>query len=303
MQLQVDKALIQAFEQQLDPLDVEASGIPARLLGFGEISCIIELEAMPGVVLKRMPLFRTHAQAADYLDKYRTYCRLLQEAGLALPADEAVIVDGRDGLVVLYFLQEKLDLDTIGNRQLDRLDEAGLRRMLLAVVEAIEGVWAFNARQDRYRLALDAQLSNWAWQPDEGRLLYLDTSTPLFRIDGVEQLDPELLLASAPGFARAIIRAFFLDDVMNRYYDAHAVYVDLVANLYKEKHPELIPLCVQLINERTGQGLTEKEIADYYREDKFIWSLFLAMRRLDRWLHRHVWRRQYQFILPGRIER
>lgn len=303
MVMQVDKALIQAFEQQLDPLDVAASGMPARMLGFGEISCIIELEALPGVVLKRMPLFRSEAQAADYLDKYRTYCRLLQEAGLSLPEDDAAIVEGRDGLWVLYFLQEKLDLDTIGHRQLDRLDEAGLRQMLDAVVGAIEGVWAFNARQTRYRLALDAQLSNWAWQPDTGRLRYIDTSTPLFRVEGVEQLDPELLLASAPGFARAIIRAFFLDDVMNRYYDARAVYVDLVANLYKEQHPELIPLCVRLINERTGHGLTEKEIADYYREDKFIWSLFLSMRKLDRWLHRYVYRRQYQFILPDHIQR
>ena len=110
---------------------------------------------------------------------------------------------------------------------------------------------------------------------------------------------PSCVLAYSGGLDTSVILGWLQDEG----YDVHAVYVDLVANLYKEKHPALIPLCVQLINERTGQGLTEKEIADYYREDKFIWSLFLAMRRFDRWLHRHVWRRQYQFILPGRIER
>ncbi len=303
MSLSVNTALIEAFERQLDPLAVEASGIPARLLGFGEISCILELEDMPGVVLKRMPLFRTRAQAEDYLEKYRTYCSLLCEAGLCLPADDAVVVAREDGLVVLYFLQEKLAAHTIGNRQLALCGEAELVRLAEALVDAVERVWAFNARQRRYRLAIDAQISNWAWQGPEGQLCYIDTSTPLFRVDGREQLDPELLLASVPRFARALIRAFFLEEVMNRYYDPHAVYVDLVANLYKEQHPDRIPLFVRVINARTAQHLTEREIADYYREDKFIWSLFLAMRKLDRWLHRYVYRRQYQFILPARIRR
>lgn len=303
MGLSVDRALVEAFERQLDPSDVEASSIPARLLGFGEISCVIELADMPGVVLKRMPLFCTRAQAEDYLEKYRTYCSLLSEAGLCLPADEVLVVAREDGLVVLYFLQEKLEAHAVCNRQVALLDEAERARLMATLVDAVEQVWAFNARQCRYRLAIDAQLSNWAWEASTGRLWYFDTSTPLFRVDGVEQLDPELLLASVPSFARALIRAFFLEDVMNRYYDPHAVYVDMAANLYKEQYPEYIPLFVRLIHARTAQRLTEREIANYYREDRLIWSLFLAMRKLDRWLHRYVYRKQYQFILPDRIRR
>ncbi len=303
MALPVDRVLVEAFEQQLNPLNVTASGIPARMLDFGEISCILELDDMPGVVLKRMPLFHTRAQAEDYLEKYRTYCSLLIAAGLSLPADDALIVQRDPQLFVLYFLQEKLAPYTIGNRQLDHLDDPGVQQLVEALIEAIEKVWAFNARQRRYRLAIDAQLSNWAWQAPQERLLYIDTSTPLFRIDGEEQLQPELLLASAPGFARAIIRTLFLAEVMNRYYDPRAVYIDLVANLYKEQHAARIPLFVHCINARTHQGLSEREIANYYRKDKFIWSLFLAMRKLDRWLHRYVYGKQYQFILPERIRR
>ena len=49
--------------------------------------------------------------------------------------------------------------------------------------------------------------------------------------------------------------------------------------------------------------LTTEEVAAYYREDRLIWSLFLAFRRLDRWMTIRLRRRRYEFILPGRIRR
>ena len=62
---------------------------------------------------------------------------------------------------------------------------------------------------------------------ETGQPFYLDTSTPLYRKEGSEQLEPELLLQAAPGYLRWFVEWLFLDDVMNRYYDARKVFKDL----------------------------------------------------------------------------
>ena len=122
----------------------------------------------------------------------------------------------------------------------------------------------------------------------------------------MEQLDPKLLLQAAPSYLRWIFERLFLDDVMNRYYDSRKVYTDLAANLHKEQLPELIPDALQIINRLQDQAqppLTGKELNRYYLEDKIIWSVFLSLRRFDRWVSTRLLRRRYEFILPGKIER
>ncbi len=301
--MKLDTNLIRNFEEQLNPQNIASSGIPARLIGFGEISSIIQLTALPDVVLKRMPMFPNEASAHKYLETYREYCRLLKEAGLNLPDDDAVIIRKTDQLTVLYFAQHKFAPEQIGNKVLQKLSGIELDQFIQAVISSIYRVWHFNRQQRQFQLAIDAQISNWAYDENNEKLFYIDTSTPLYKINGLEQLDPELILTSAPSFGRAIIRKFFLSDVMNRYYDEHSVNIDLVANLYKEKLQHLIPVFIEKINNKTSSKLTEKEVAAYYKEDKFIWSLFLSLRKIDRWLHKYLLGKQYQFILPDKIER
>ncbi|TNE51143.1 MAG: hypothetical protein EP344_16615 [Bacteroidetes bacterium] len=301
--MKLDKALVEQFERGLSPQHLESSTIKANLIGFGEISSIFELEAVPGVVFKRMPMFSNPQQAHAYLEKYTTYCSLLSEAGVHLPEDSAIIVERSPDLTVLYFAQQKFHPDSIGNKVVDLLTEKEIRQLAEKIFGAIYGVWAFNKQSKDVELAIDSQLSNWVFDKQTGSLFYLDTTTPLFKLNGAEQLDPELLLTSAPSFGRAIIRKFFLQDVMDRYYDEHSVNVDLIANLYKEQKPALIPLFIEVANRFSSREITQKEIAAYYREDKFIWQLFLRLRKTDRWLHEYIYRKQYQFILPEKINR
>jgi len=187
------------------------------------------------------------------------------------------------------------------------------------VLRELRKVWDFNRRQSRIQVAIDGQISNWAvadYDPErfnieDATLLYLDTSTPLFRVNGVEQLDTELFLRSAPSFLVWILRLLFLKDVVDRYYDFHRVAVDLVANFYKEKRADLIGQVVVTVNDFfTGEAadlgvkpITEKEVRSYYQEDAFIWSLYLAMRKLDRFLRTKVLPGEYPYILPEKIER
>ena len=134
----------------------------------------------------------------------------------------------------------------------------------------------------------------------------MDTSTPLLKLNGKEQLDPELLLNSTPGALKWLIRSFFLQDVMDRYYDIRLVYIDLIANLHKEQKPELIPEVIKLANNLMPEGIdkiSHKEVTSYYKEDKFIWQLFLVLRKIDRWFTNTIFRKRYQFILPGKTKR
>jgi hypothetical protein len=211
--------------------------------------------------------------------------------------------------VTVYIAQKRLPAKRFGHYIARNCSQEDHKRLVARIVSEIEKVWRYNsAHSGSLELALDGQISNWAIMSDKSppTVIYVDTSTPLFRKEGVEQLDPEPLLQSAPVFLRWILRLFFLDDVMNRYYDKRQVFIDLAANLYKEQRSDLIPATINVINEHlaiSDKTLTLKEIEKYYREDKLIWTLFLVFRRIDRWLTMKILRRRYEFILPGKIKR
>jgi len=303
-----DESLLARFEQGLDPQHPEASPVPASILGYGEISTIFEIQGAEGAACKRMPLFTKRDHAAAYEAIYQEYCQRLREAGLDLPEDNTAILELEGRPVALYILQRRLPPERFGHRLIHSLDDAETRKLIELIVQKIAAVWAFNEkRKPGLELALDGQISNWVW-PDSSStdLLYVDTSTPLLRIEGAEQLDPELFLKSAPSFLRWIIRLLFLKDVMNRYYTPRLVYTDLAANFFKERREELVPAALEIINSHLPPGnppLTFPEIEKYYKSDKTIWKVFQAFRRFDRWMKTSLLRKRYEFILPGKIRR
>ncbi|MBU1879259.1 MAG: hypothetical protein KJ734_09950, partial [Chloroflexi bacterium] len=215
---------------------------------------------------------------------------------------------------------QQLPSESVGHRAMHVLPHEQVLVLVRRILGELRQVWAFNQRQDRVQIGIDGQISNWAiagFDPghphvdEQTRLLYVDTSTPLFRVQGVEQLDPELFLRSAPSFLAWVLRRFFLADVVNRYYDLHRVAVDLIANFYKEQRPEFIPDLVRTVNEfftteaaaLDVEPVSEQEVRSYYREDAFIWSFYLTARRIDRFLRTRLMRREYPYILPGQIKR
>ena len=317
----LDFELLQEFEEGLDPRKPEQNELPCKVLGYGEISTVfaIQVPGLEGLALKRMVLFDTEAELTTYLEAYHRYNQLLAEIGLTLPDHGHAAFLGSDGRPVFYIIQQQLSAGSIGSQVIHELGSDQALALFRQVLQLIYQGWLFNKGQDDLEVALDAQISNWALASPEGwpeagvdasELLYIDTSTPLFRIQGAEQLNAELFLRLAPSFLRWFMRRFFLDDVMNRYYDVRLVIIDLIANLYKEQRSVLIPDFILEANEFCGQELaaaniepiSEKEVAAYYREDAFIWSLYTGMRRLDRFLHR-LFRQPYVHILPGKTKR
>ena len=316
----VDVERLWAFEAGLDPWHPEASTIPARVLGYGEISTVFALEDMPGLAFKRLPIFEAWDELDRYLAGYEGYIRVLEEdIGIETVPQGYVVLEGKTGRPVFYIVQEQVPAESVGHAALRCLGGEDATRVFESSLEALQRVWEFNRQQDRVLVGIDGQISNWSVQSvaagcrlPEGTLslLYMDTSTPLYRLDGVEQLDPELFLRSAPSFLRWVLRLFFLDDVVNRYYDFRLVVIDLLGNLHKEGIAELIPglvtaanrFFVEQVPDMAIEPITEKEVDDYYQEDAFIWRLYLGMRRLDRWLHRALGM-HYPYILPGKIKR
>jgi Family of unknown function (DUF6206) len=300
--LEIDRSILEEFETRLNPSELS----DAKVLGYGEISTVFEIEGIPNAACKRMPLFKSRVAAETYARQYSEYCAALNKAGIKLPDDRTEIIEQSGKPVVLYIIQKELPPERFVHKLLHTLPDSELRDIISRVIDTIDLVWAFNMSQaPELEIAIDGQLSNWIWL-ESGDLYYVDTSTPLYRIQGKEQLDPELFLESAPSFLRWLIRWLFLADVMNRYYDAKQVAIDLVANLYKEQRSDLVPRVIELINagrKIEGGPLTVKDIEKYYREDKFIWALFLALRRFDRWIKTKLLRKRYEFVLPGKIKR
>ncbi len=307
--MNVDEELLYRFEAGLNPQNIEDSPIPATVLGYGEISAIFQIGDNKEIAFKRMPLFSERSSAERYARRFEEYCLLLIEAGLKLPEHKTAVIHVPDRPVVCYIAQQRFPFERFGHRLIHQLPSKQIFSLIEKMVFEISKVFIFN-RSDRpsIEIAIDGQISNWVGigGADAPLIIYIDTSTPLYRKGGIEQLDPELFLKSAPAPLRWVIRLFFLESVMNRYYDQRQVYMDLAANLYKEQRPDLIPIAVEIINRHLFQNLqpvTPDDVVSYYREDKLIWTLFLAFRKIDRWIKTKLVRKRYEFLLPGKIRR
>jgi hypothetical protein len=319
----VNIEMLRRFERGLDPRSPEKSTVPAKVLGYGEISTVFEIGKGEELSLayKRLPMFKNQTEVDEYKELYTQYLDILQNrVGLNLiPSEILDFEDDKTGRNIVYIVQEKINSGNICHRIIHRLDPDSIIQLVVAVLKETRKVFDFNkAYEGTLEMGFDGQISNWAisnFNPskpltDNLNLVYLDTSTPMMQKNGLEQLNPELFLRCAPSFLVWIIRRLFLEDVMTRYYSFRKVVMDLIANFYKEQRPDLIPSLTKIVNklcmEDTRVGsielITEKEIKSYYSNDALIWRFYLSARKIDRALH-HLLGRDYPYILPGKTKR
>lgn len=317
----VDRAALSEFEHGLNVRQPGQSRIPARVLGYGEISTVLEIQSARAgnLAYKRMPMFRNEAEVTQYEALYTEYVDVLQNrSGVQVVGGELIQVRGAKGKIVAYIAQEELPPQSIAHRAIQHLPAGEVLKVVQAALRETQKVFDFNrAHANELELGFDGQISNWAIVgfeaeaqrlPDAIRLVYLDTSTPLLRKGGREQLNPELFLRSAPFFLAWLLRLLYLDEVLTRYYDFRRVALDLVANFYKEQRADLIPALIDLVNASFAaqddrlKPLTAAEVAAYYQQDAQLWRAYLAARKVDRFLHRLI-RKEYPYILPEQIKR
>ncbi len=322
MTLNIDTALLKKFEAGIDPAHPEKSVIPARILGYGEISTVFELNyaGQEGIAYKRMPIFDNRPQVEHYTVIYNEYNEILLTTGIDVPEYGSASIVTDKGDIVFFVVQKKLVPESLGNKIIHIAADDSINQLVLNVLKNLKRIWDFNGRDSGIKIGIDGQISNWAvknFNPEkpvitEGtELLYIDTSTPLLRKQGREMLESELLLKSTPSFLRWVVKWFFLQEVLDRYYDFRLVVIDLIANFYKEGRPDLIPQLIERANgffdgEAKQYRLTPialKEIEAYYKNDAFIWKLFQKLRRFDRFLKTKIFMGQYPYILPEIIKR
>jgi hypothetical protein len=200
------------------------------------------------------------------------------------------------------------------------LNTEDINTLILLVMREMKKVWVHSKNHETLDLGLDGQISNFAiigYDPNnpkiekDTKLLYFDTSTPMFRKNGIEAMDAELFLESTPSFLRFLVKAAFLDEVIDRYYDWRLVTIDLIANFFKEQKPELIPGIIRQINkffreeasEFNMEPITFEEVQKYYKNDKMIWVIFQNARKIDRYIKTKLFKKKYDFYLPGKIKR
>ena len=320
--MKIDVDLLKEFERTIDTKQPEKGEIPIKILGYGEISLVFEIVGDPQqLAYKRIPIFDNEEQVERFIGAYNEYCRILKDdVGYNLPEHDVVWFRDEKEKIQLYCVQKKLTSDSVCNNVIHKVSDKEIETLVLLVMKEMKKVWDYSKNNEVIDLGLDGQISNFAIidydinnpkVSEDSKLLYFDTSTPFLRMNGEEAMDFVLLLKSAPGFLRGIIKAVYLEETVNRYYDWRKVSIDLVANFFKEQREDLVPRLIEVVNTFFKEEASEfeidplnfEEIEKYYKSDASMWSLFQKVRKFHRFIKTKILRKQYPFYLPGKIER
>lgn len=292
-----------ALEAALQPARPES--VPGlRILGYGEVSAVLVLPEVPGVVLKRMAGFADLAAAETYAELVTDYVAAVRSAGVPVLETRVIVVRRPGRSPVTYLVQPEVDQDRLGHTIMRTTDDATHAQLLHRVLDAILAVRE-KAAED---VAVDAQLSNW-YLPSgvEEMPVLLDVGTPFLRRDGHQAMDAEIILATAPAPLRPVFRRLgtvhaYFDD----YFDPRTAAVDLLGNYHKEGRPDRIDPALEVVNQRLGHlgasPITRREVDRYYRSDALLLGFWLHARRAERAIRLRAGR-DYDFILPGRVRR
>ena len=320
--MKIDTDILKKLEQSIDTYDPENREVPIRILGYGEISLVFEIIGDPEqIAYKRIPIFDNEKQVKRHIWAYNEYNRILtKEVGLNLPEYDVAWFKDEEDKIQFYCVQEKVMSESVGNRVIHEVSDEDINTLILLAMRDIKKVWSYSKNHETIDLGLAGQISNFAiigYDPnnpkieDDTKLIYFDTSTPMFRKNGVEAMDAELFLKSTPSFLRFLVKAAFLDEVVDRYYDWRLVTIDLIANFFKEQKPELTPGIISQVNkffkeeasEFNIEPITFEEVEKYYKNDKMIWVIFQNARKIDRYIKTKLFKKKYAFYLPGKIKR
>ena len=320
--MKVNLELLKELEGSINTIAPEKGRIPIKVLGFGEISLVFEILNDPEhFAYKRIPIFDTEAQVKRHIWAYNSYCHLLDDkVGLNLPAYDVAWFRDNNKTIQFYCIQEKIAEESVGNRVIHNISEDDIFILVTLILREMKKVWKYSRSNPKIDLGLDGQISNFAiinYDPQNPhvdlntKLYYLDTSTPMVRINKAEAMEAVLFLKSAPSFLRWLLKALFLEETVGRYYEWRKVAIDLIANFYKEQLPKLIPQLINLVNDFFAKEapefnidpITIEEIDKYYRSDKNMWEIFQSVRKFDRYLKTKIFKKKYEFYLPDKIER
>lgn len=290
------KEVLHRLEAGLDP--AHPAGV--EVLAYGEISAALVVPGLEGRVAKRMSGFADLAMARAYCDLVGDYVALLRDGGISVVDTEVVVVERSPRPPVVYLVQPLVT--DLGHHLLRSSADAELAEAIRTVLDR---VWTLHRRSSPPEVAVDAQLSNWSFT-DPADPVLVDVGTPFLRRDGTHLFDVEIVLSAMPPGIRSYYRRGVAAAYMDDYFVPRIVAVDLLGNFIKEQATTRLPEGIAAANgwlDAHGLDPVERpEVEEYYAKDAAALELFLRVRRVDRAV-RHLFRRDYDFILPGRVLR
>ncbi|HSK34141.1 MAG TPA: DUF6206 family protein [Propionicimonas sp.] len=292
-----------ALEEVLVPARPEsAPGL--RILGYGEVSAVLVLADVPGLVLKRMAGFADVPAAETYRELVTDYIAAVRSAGVPVLETRVLVVRRPGRGPVTYLVQPEVAQDRLGHSIMRTADDATHEQLLHRVLDALLNVRE-NAVED---VAVDAQLSTGylASGVDEVPVL-LDVGTPFVRRGGRQAMDAEIILSTAPAPLRPIFRRLgTVHTYFEDYFEPRTAAVDLLGNYHKEGRPDRIDAALEVVNQRLkplgASSITRREVDRYYRSDARLLGFWLQARRAERAIRLRAGQ-GYDFILPGRVQR
>lgn len=320
--MEVNIELLKELERSIDTINPECGKIPIKILGYGELSLVFEIVNAPQhYAYKRSPIFENEKQARKHEYIFREYNRILnEEINIKTPPLDVVWFENDDGKIIFYVIQEKIPPESVGNKVIHQVGRKDIETLVFKVMREMKKVWTFNRENKIFEVGLDGQISNFAvlnYNPNKPRvdenseLLYIDIFPPFFRKNGAEAMNMRLLTKALPSYIRGLVTAIFVDDLVGTYYIWRDVAIDLIANFFKEQLPKYIPSLLIVVNDFFKQeatkfeieSITLEEVQKYYKFDKFVWALMYKLRIFDRYIKTKIFRKKYEFYLPGKIER
>jgi Family of unknown function (DUF6206) len=294
---------LEALDCALEEALRTGDGSKLVLLGYGEISCVLQFDRdNESFACKRLPIFQDEAATAAYAQVFDDYLRFLEERGVTPTPSRLVTLEGPGPCRRVYCVQHKLESASLLPKWLATATDADAARIFGDIVNLVENVAKGDPKPQIFNLGIDGQASNWALV--DGKLVYLDVTTPLLRDkQGAERLNMDLFLASLPWGLRFVVKKLMLRGILDKYYVPRGIVLDFLGNLIKEKLEAKIPLFLDILGDRFTPRLSEKEIRAYYDDDANTWALLQRLRRMDRTWQNKIRRRVYPFLLPGPISR
>jgi hypothetical protein len=266
-----------------------------RVLGYGEISIVLGWPPeQPAFACKRLPPFADRTRFEAHRRTLGDYVGALRAAGVGVVDTELRAVERPAGTVIGYAVQRALPATWFAPAVLSRSDPSRGHEAVERIVEAVVGAIG-------PRLGLDAQLSNWTW--DGSGLGFVDVTMPILWSDeGVLRLDLDVPVQPAPRPLRGAIKNVLAPRLLERFRDLRSACLDLCANLLGEGLGAWLPRFLAEVNARLDRPLSAQEVHRFHRWDARLWTVLLAIRRLDQGWHRAL-RRPYPYLLPTRAGR
>ena len=309
------------LEGRLDPAAPEECA-DVRILGYGELSAALTIDGLPGTVCKRMAGFASTAAADEYCALVDEYLAEVRASAVRVAETVPIPVPRPGRHPVVYLVQPLLDPATLGNSLLHSADDATLAAAIRLALGAVARVaHGTAARADGVEVAIDGQLSNWAYTDGSastapgGELpepILIDVGTPFMRRNGRHVMQREYLLSPVPPGIRTYYgRRGLVEAYLDDYFVPRTVALDLLGNFHKEGASERLGLAASVVNEWLANAdipgprepIHVTEVAEYYRKDADLLALYLRLRRMDRFIRTRVMRREYDFVLPGPVRR